>query len=551
MLKVGQYVAIYGFEVKNDNDIYVVKNDYGNNSYCLYKVKLNGEDSNVKYRILFLNERHFNNPDIVIKHLNGIEELKQAKKEVNAFLKGVTDNETVISYTPADSNELTHKGVIKIINPIPTTKSIYKMPKGYYQIELLNNDRVVFRRLGKKGQVLSSLTDTYNMITFGLETVKQLMNEGYIIIVNKYETTKGKIKKQQKDQEKEQEAKTEIQTSEIEKEQERGIINQDPAQMQNENTGATVMLNNEMNGIEISFDKKPEQAVLEQLKANGFRWSNRQKIWYAKQSPKRLKFIECIGVLRDRSEVNKEPVTYPEINIDDIDTYTIDKTLQQREHDSNWIFRKDEKDRTKEIQNTFQEYNNKAIELLNSTEDPYIQYKIKKTLQAFKKKYFELYIKILQHKANNPSWAVTGPAGINTRRYNKMADRYHKMLGESITLTKKIEEDFKNVKWGIERKKQEAIKQEINEILKNFDNSNMPVFTTETKQITVAGYTETKRTYNYGGYTIAKSWGMFRIFDSGGKEVETTLNTTSKLTDAKAYVIYLVYKENLKETIAV
>ena len=44
-----------------------------------------------------------------------------------------------------------------------------------------------------------------------------------------------------------------------------------------------VTLNNEKNGIEIRFEGKPAAEIIESLKANGFRWSNKQKMWYAKQ----------------------------------------------------------------------------------------------------------------------------------------------------------------------------------------------------------------------------------------------------------------------------
>jgi len=43
--------------------------------------------------------------------------------------------------------------------------------------------------------------------------------------------------------------------------------------------------NEEKNGIEIQFPGKPEREVLSQLKDLKFRWSQRQKIWYAIHSP--------------------------------------------------------------------------------------------------------------------------------------------------------------------------------------------------------------------------------------------------------------------------
>ena len=58
-----------------------------------------------------------------------------------------------------------------------------------------------------------------------------------------------------------------------------------------------VNLNQELNGIEISFAAKPEGATLEALKANGFRWSPKNKLWYAKQTAERVQFAQTLGAL--------------------------------------------------------------------------------------------------------------------------------------------------------------------------------------------------------------------------------------------------------------
>ena len=58
---------------------------------------------------------------------------------------------------------------------------------------------------------------------------------------------------------------------------------------------ATITMNNEKNGIEIRFDGKPESSIIVALKENGFRWSGKQKMWYAKQSADRILFAESLG----------------------------------------------------------------------------------------------------------------------------------------------------------------------------------------------------------------------------------------------------------------
>ena len=58
---------------------------------------------------------------------------------------------------------------------------------------------------------------------------------------------------------------------------------------------AQVTINDQMNGIEVRFEGKPAAAIIEALKENGFRWSGRQKMWYAKQNADRLSFAGTLG----------------------------------------------------------------------------------------------------------------------------------------------------------------------------------------------------------------------------------------------------------------
>lgn len=49
-----------------------------------------------------------------------------------------------------------------------------------------------------------------------------------------------------------------------------------------------VLLNEELKGIELYFDGKPEQEIRNEMKINGFRWNSKKSCWYAKQSEKTL-----------------------------------------------------------------------------------------------------------------------------------------------------------------------------------------------------------------------------------------------------------------------
>ncbi len=58
--------------------------------------------------------------------------------------------------------------------------------------------------------------------------------------------------------------------------------------------GIVVRHNEEKDGIEIVFPGKPDESVRQALKDNRFRWSNFQKLWYAKRSDRTLAFAESL-----------------------------------------------------------------------------------------------------------------------------------------------------------------------------------------------------------------------------------------------------------------
>lgn len=55
--------------------------------------------------------------------------------------------------------------------------------------------------------------------------------------------------------------------------------------------GITVTENAELNSIEVSFPAKPSDEIISQLKHYGFRWSGRNKYWYAAKLPHRVDFV--------------------------------------------------------------------------------------------------------------------------------------------------------------------------------------------------------------------------------------------------------------------
>lgn len=73
---------------------------------------------------------------------------------------------------------------------------------------------------------------------------------------------------------------------------------------------ATMQINTEFNGIEITFADRPNVQTRAELKAHGFRWHSVKKLWYAKQSPDRLAFAQTLTGSTDeplKAEPKQDP----------------------------------------------------------------------------------------------------------------------------------------------------------------------------------------------------------------------------------------------------
>lgn len=69
---------------------------------------------------------------------------------------------------------------------------------------------------------------------------------------------------------------------------------------------ATYTLKAEKNGVEIRFDSKPAAAILDALKAAGYRWSRARRLWWAHQSPESLEAAQAVTEGRIDAEASKD-----------------------------------------------------------------------------------------------------------------------------------------------------------------------------------------------------------------------------------------------------
>ena len=310
--------------------------------------------------------------------------------------------------------------------------------------------------------------------------------------------------------------------------------------------GITYRHNTDLNSIEITFNTKPSEEIRSLLKANRFRWARMKKVWYKKNpTEKDFAFVESLGSIKNDYNSN-ENITlnsfdYPEINIDDIENYTIPEDIQKREHDSNWITRKIRIDHNKEIQDLFSSYQSKVLEVIKTTDNKRIQYDLKRSLQYFKKHYHESYLKWMTMKANNPSWIVTGRSGLNVSRYNKKMEQINNHMLNLSTLRNELEKRIKKAENQIHKDKNKRMLEAVN-------NTNIDItFTTKTKEFVYMNTHDKRRVYTYKDYWICKLYGCYRVF-KGNKEIYST-KTTDKLEVAKKYVAYQVQQEQLEKAI--
>ena len=57
----------------------------------------------------------------------------------------------------------------------------------------------------------------------------------------------------------------------------------------------TMAINNQLNGIELTFAGKPAEEIREAMKAAGFRWHRQKKLWYAKNTDERMALAQKLS----------------------------------------------------------------------------------------------------------------------------------------------------------------------------------------------------------------------------------------------------------------
>jgi hypothetical protein len=514
-------------------------------------------------------ETMYHNKTYAIIHYNKVDEFFKTKRGAEGYIKrnanfSYYDDYTHDMVTPNANNEVIEILASELIN-IKTNKKVWYdyLKENLYNIfEYHLGENIIYtaKDANVTAELLQYIKDTIKEIeeTQSMSVIEEYIQQENVSNVKSEEvemvgvtanTTKlSDNEKIENVEVKLNETKTESKEIEVSQNKENDI-------------NVTVSFNQEKNGIELLFTDKPSDEIRSQIKAHKFRWSKFQKIWYAKDTDENRKFLQEIGFLNSENdrgnsmtsmvvEMEKEGISYPEININDIETYIIDAELSKREND-NAMFRNNERNHTKEIQDLFQSANDNVIELINLDCDKYIEYKVKTYLQSFKKKYYDLYVKILRHKADNVSWMVSGRGNLNVNRYNKKQEQLTNMMKQLSQLIDDFNSKIDSFKNKINRAKELEIKKSINNEMENI-NTNTLNLTKVTKRYKPGAVqnifdnaTKEIKVYSYNNqYFIFKNWSYWRIYNQSGNELTVLNKATKTLEEAKKQLLYILQQEN-------
>lgn len=184
-----------------------------------------------------------------------------------------------------------------------------------------------FAKLGKNNKPSKSIDKSWSL---SVDRINELLSKGHIAIVELVEVTEYVEKTVYKKTARKQ---TVSNTPAIETTQK----NESNEVNENKKEGSisvTMTLNEEKNGIEISFSQKPEDDVIEELKLNGFRWSRFDGgKWWAKQTPDRISFAEAFTLnrneLQNATQQKDSESTHKQENNNIADFYNEDNFSQE------------------------------------------------------------------------------------------------------------------------------------------------------------------------------------------------------------------------------
>ncbi|WP_091019879.1 MULTISPECIES: hypothetical protein [Paenibacillus] len=199
----------------------------------------------------------------------------------------------------------------------------------------------VFSKLGKNNKPSKSFDKMWSP---SIQRINEMLSKGHIAVIEFVEVTEYVEKTVYKKTTRKQTVSDVPTIETTQKNESNEEVNENKTE---ESSFVTVTLNEEKNGIEISFIQKPDSDVIEELKLNGFRWSRFSGgKWWAKQTPETIAYAESLKMDKDEAqgvsqEDEFEDTHIKENNTEDInikdDVFTQEEKIMSNEETVNDI----------------------------------------------------------------------------------------------------------------------------------------------------------------------------------------------------------------------
>jgi hypothetical protein len=585
-LNKDQYVLLTGCKVKGENALYKVTRDIandenysGDNGYLLEKVKLNGEIKTSGYTLYFYDNNGIKyDPQVTAKPLNNVAELKEANKELKAYLIS-RDNKTIVNKInetniKIDLNAVGTEYKVKMINQVKFSTNGYNNNKAfkkdqYFKIKVIEGQRIRTELLNKTCE--SYCFDTAMKYSHSLNTslTQKFINNCVVIEIDKI--TKESLKEIEKEIKKEEVKPVEVaETSEpvqeISNTQENQTTNNDSIEFTvsediHTKTGAKIFVAKLTKKVEYEEFKTIENKI----KSIGGYYSRFKKGFIFSEYPTQLlKDTFDNSESKETAEqqntniinIELKEVEPIEINIDNInaENFPISKEISQRENNGHWIFRTKERNHQQEILNYLQSFQDTFINELNKLNDNIIINSYKRWLNSFKKRYYDNYYKKLRNDADNPSWITTGRDGRSASKDRKYTNRYDNLMKECCSLDEEFKKKLGEVKVKIRKENDKKFAEAVLSNKKEYEYKRVK------KSInmgTVNNYFEGNNLVEKNCYMttvdgqefyIINVWSRFVAVNSKGQEIGKASCQTLK--DCKVILNYYLAEYEKSEQIA-
>ncbi|MBN1076019.1 hypothetical protein DVV91_16990 [Clostridium botulinum] len=452
-LNKNQYVLLTGCKVKGDNSLYKVTRDIandehymGDNGYLLEKVKLNGEIKTTGYTLYFYDNNGIEyDPQVTAKPLNDVSELKEANKELKAYLLE-RDNKTLVNKITETDNKIDLNSVgteykVKMINKVEFSTNGYNNNKAfkkgqYFKIKVVEGQRIRTELLNKTGE--SYCSDTAMKYTHGLNKnlSEEFINNSVVILVNKV------AKESLKECNKEEEFKKSLNTQEQEKEvftvnktieniKPMEKITVDTATKENKtDTQCKVVFNEDKNGIELYFTDKPSEEVRNNIKAKGFMWNSLKLCWFIKDTETTREYLQELGLLNKDNKQENTEIKTEELKEIEEPKIIIDETLAKRCKENMSFSDYKEGSATQEYNRRVEEMAEKINSAKENVSEDESKIKLDYLLQKFKKDYANWVNKHNSNGSNHVSVMISGRGNYNMSKHNKYVAREGKLWDE-------------------------------------------------------------------------------------------------------------------------